>query len=141
MQRSKVFKPSFLGAKPSSRSFNGRQAIDDMYDENWEKYRLEFLSHNPRCYSCGLEAEAVDHIIPHKGDKKLFWKEDNYIPLCHKCHNTITSLFDRHHRPGDKDISKKLRWIAANRVRFMVAFKVKVLPFTNDLLRKIGRLP
>jgi 5-methylcytosine-specific restriction protein A len=30
---------------------------------------------------------VVDHIIPHKGDKKLFWSRDNWQSLCLSCHN------------------------------------------------------
>jgi 5-methylcytosine-specific restriction endonuclease McrA len=32
---------------------------------------------------------VVDHIIPHKGDKALFWDEKNWQPLCKYCHDSI----------------------------------------------------
>ncbi|MGM9590559.1 MAG: HNH endonuclease signature motif containing protein, partial [Faecousia sp.] len=35
-------------------------------------------------------ATVVDHIIPHRGDRKLFWDESNWQPLCKDCHNRKT---------------------------------------------------
>lgn len=45
------------------------------------------LRHNPLCMECkrlGLTVVAtdVDHIVPHRGDMKLFWKRDNWQSLC-----------------------------------------------------------
>jgi len=34
-------------------------------------------------------ATVVDHIIPHRGDKKLFWDQSNWQPLCKHCHDSI----------------------------------------------------
>ena len=36
-----------------------------------------------------VEANVVDHIIPHKGDERLFWDADNnWQSLCEECHNS-----------------------------------------------------
>ncbi len=35
-------------------------------------------------------ATVVDHIIPHRGDQKLFWDENNWQGLCEHHHNTKT---------------------------------------------------
>ena len=35
-------------------------------------------------------ATVVDHIIPHRGDMKLFWDESNWQALCESCHNHKT---------------------------------------------------
>ena len=32
----------------------------------------------------------LDHIIPHRGDQKLFWDEQNWQPLCKDCHDRKT---------------------------------------------------
>ena len=32
---------------------------------------------------------ALDHIIPHRGDRKLFWDRDNWQALCKSCHAKI----------------------------------------------------
>ncbi len=45
--------------------------------------RAAFLKLNPRCArpGCGAPATLVDHIIPHKGDQRLFWSRSNWQPL------------------------------------------------------------
>ncbi len=110
----------------TSRSFNGRRDIDRMYDTKWEEYRKRFLAVNPKCYACNEYAIVVDHLIPHKGDEKLFKKLDNHIQLCVKCHNTVTTKFDRDYRPGNP-VTKKIEWL--NRNRTEVGARVKVLPY------------
>jgi 5-methylcytosine-specific restriction protein A len=35
-------------------------------------------------------ANEVDHIIPHKGNQDLFWRESNWQPLCKTCHSAKT---------------------------------------------------
>ena len=62
------------------------------YDSKWREARAGFLRKHPLCAEClkrGLKVPAVvvDHIIPHKGDKVLFWRRDNWQPLCLSCHN------------------------------------------------------
>jgi len=32
-------------------------------------------------------ADVVDHIVPHKGDHKLFWDPSNHQALCKQCHD------------------------------------------------------
>ena len=36
------------------------------------------------------QATVVDHIVPHRGDQKLFWDESNWQPLCKPCHDKKT---------------------------------------------------
>lgn len=50
-----------------------------------------WLRANPICAMCGKPATVVDHIIPHRGDSKLFWDTDNWQPLCARCHNKKTA--------------------------------------------------
>ena len=42
------------------------------------------------------EATVVDHIIPHRGDMKLFWDKSNWQPLCEHHHNVKTMTEDRY---------------------------------------------
>ncbi len=70
------------------------------YDSRWRKARKIFLKANPLCVICKEEgklvkATVVDHIIPHRGDKELFWDESNWQPLCKKCHDKKTMTKDR----------------------------------------------
>ncbi len=67
------------------------------YDGKWEKARKAFLRRNPLCAACMAEgklipATVVDHIVPHRGDKRLFWDESNWQPLCKKHHDRKTGL-------------------------------------------------
>ena len=44
------------------------------------------------CAMCGKPlrgADAVvDHVIPHRGDWRLFWDESNWQALCKHCHDS-----------------------------------------------------
>lgn len=101
--------------KNSPRTFNGRAKIDAMYDGDWERYRVRFLKVNRECYACGELATVVDHLTPHQGDKQLFEKLDNHIPLCVVCHNTVTTKFDRNYRAGNP-ITNKIQWLNSRRI-------------------------
>lgn len=41
-----------------------------------------------------VRADVIDHIIPHKGDKALFWDKRNWQGLCTVCHTSKTNRFD-----------------------------------------------
>ena len=65
------------------------------YDARWRKARKVFLQQHPLCAECKQNgkltpATVVDHIIPHRGDKQLFWDEANWQPLCKSCHDRKT---------------------------------------------------
>ena len=65
------------------------------YNARWREARRGFLRRNPLCANClsrGIltPATVVDHIIPHRGDSRLFWDEANWQPLCKKCHDQKT---------------------------------------------------
>ena len=65
------------------------------YDERWRKARTFYLKRHPLCVGCVDEgritpATVVDHIIPHKGNKELFWDESNWQALCASCHSRKT---------------------------------------------------
>lgn len=59
------------------------------YGSKWRTARAAFLRINDRCAwpRCGAVATVVDHIIPHRGDDKLFWDRNNWQPLCKSCHD------------------------------------------------------
>ena len=65
------------------------------YDSRWRKARAAFLQRNPLCNECMKHgrltpATVVDHVIPHRGDQKLFWDEGNWQALCKSCHDRKT---------------------------------------------------
>jgi 5-methylcytosine-specific restriction endonuclease McrA len=58
------------------------------YDSKWDAARKAYLALHPHCVRCGQPANVVDHITPHKGDQKLFWRRSNWQALCASpCHN------------------------------------------------------
>jgi 5-methylcytosine-specific restriction protein A len=69
------------------------------YSYKWRKYREVFLIKHPVCVEC-LEngivtpANVVDHIIPHKGNYRLFWDSTNHQALCKRCHDRKTVMED-----------------------------------------------
>jgi 5-methylcytosine-specific restriction protein A len=70
------------------------------YDRRWCAARTRFLKAQPLCVKClergRLEkAAVVDHIVPHRGDRELFWDEKNWQALCKSCHDTKTMTEDR----------------------------------------------
>lgn len=134
----KLFRPAHKRG-PSGTKFNGRQAIDNLYGKEWEEYRVIFLNVNPDCYVCNKKANIVDHVTPHKGDFKLFWKVDNYLPLCKSHHDTVTNLFDRRHSKGTLPL-KKMEWLAGMRMMAGITRKVKVVPFNDKLSNWIASI-
>jgi len=67
------------------------------YTYRWQKEREAYLIRNPLCENCLNKhdviraATEVDHIIPHKGNMKLFWDVDNWQGLCKSCHSKKTA--------------------------------------------------
>ncbi|MGN0150610.1 MAG: HNH endonuclease, partial [Clostridia bacterium] len=37
---------------------------------------------------------VVDHIVPHRGDERLMWDENNWQALCKPCHDNKTGKED-----------------------------------------------
>ena len=76
------------------------------YGSLWRRAREAFLSTHPLCATCEsagyvMPATEVDHIIPHRGDWKLFWNASNWQPLCKSCHSRKTAREDSaFSRPG-----------------------------------------
>ena len=69
------------------------------YNSRWRKRRKLFLEAHPLCSECQragrlTPAIVVDHIIPHRGDQRLMWDEDNWQPLCKRCHDKKTGTYD-----------------------------------------------
>ena len=64
-----------------------------LYDSRrWRKAREQYLKGNPLCVDClafgkVTPASVVDHVIPHRGDERLFWDRANWAALCAPCHS------------------------------------------------------
>lgn len=71
------------------------------YDSKWRQARVGYLRKHPLCVHCQQEqpprlvpATVVDHVVPHKGDKALFWDSSNWQPLCKRHHDIKTATED-----------------------------------------------
>jgi 5-methylcytosine-specific restriction enzyme A len=67
----------------------------------WRTGRIRFLRANPLCVFCKrggrtAAARVVDHIMPHKGDERVFFDQANWQPLCFSCHNSRKQRIERH---------------------------------------------
>jgi 5-methylcytosine-specific restriction protein A len=71
------------------------------YNSRWEKARATFLASHPLCCMCERKgdiapATVVDHVIPHRGDQKLFWDTDNWQSLCKPHHDSAKQAEEAH---------------------------------------------
>ena len=78
-----------------------RSAAGRGYGSRWQKARKLYLEEHPLCVECMKEgryvkATDVDHIVPHRGDQKLFWDRSNWQALCKRCHDQKTMTDDRY---------------------------------------------
>jgi len=69
------------------------------YGSKWQRVSKAYLRKHPLCVKCLSEgkyvsASVVDHIVPHRGDKLLFWNESNWQALCKPCHDRKTGNED-----------------------------------------------
>lgn len=67
-----------------------------MYDGKWQRARAAYLKEHPLCVPCGdkgrtTAANTVDHVEPHRGNPKLFWRRSNWQSTCTPCHNVKTA--------------------------------------------------
>lgn len=65
------------------------------YGRRWRKARAAHLAANPLCTHCSTNdvpvvATVVDHVVPHRGDRDLFWRSSNWQGLCKTCHDAKT---------------------------------------------------
>ena len=94
--RPKRLKP---GQSDAAQHMPRETAAQRGYDYRWQKVRAGWLRSHPLCVHCEAEgrvvaASEVDHIIPHKGDRALFWDNTNWQSLCHSHHSKKTATED-----------------------------------------------
>ena len=84
-------KARFDARRPSARARG--------YSKEWERESRAFLAlpENRYCAcGCGRRADMVDHRIPHRGDKRLFWDRSNWQPMASSpCHSSRKQRQDR----------------------------------------------
>ena len=87
----------------SRRQFDKQRgnSADRGYDRRWRISRKNYLVDHPWC-ECPLHAgkadsplaTVVDHRIPHRGDKSLFWDKSNWQAMGKECHDRKTATED-----------------------------------------------
>ena len=76
-----------------------KTAAERGYTYQWQQARRAYLHAHPLCAEClrhgrYTEATVVDHIVPHRGDRTLFWDESNWQSLCKQHHDEKTGKED-----------------------------------------------
>lgn len=72
------------------------------YGARWQKASKAWLRAHPLCQCPDCQegklqvtvATLVDHIIPHKGDMRLFWDNTNWQSMAKPCHDRKTARED-----------------------------------------------
>lgn len=64
--------------------------------DRWRELRANQLLREPFCRECAKAgrrtyATVADHIVPHRGDTRLFYDPGNLQSLCERCHNRKTA--------------------------------------------------
>jgi 5-methylcytosine-specific restriction protein A len=90
--------PSFRSAMEVKQELNRERpsAARRGYGGRWRQARAAFLALHPLCAACQaygriVPATAVDHVVPHRGDQRLFWDRSNWAPSCKPCHDAKTA--------------------------------------------------
>lgn len=81
-------------------------AKDRGYDATWRRERRAFLVDHPLCLGCdasghAVPATVVDHIVPHRGDQRLFRDPRNRQPACKWHHDKVKQLLETMWQSGE----------------------------------------
>jgi 5-methylcytosine-specific restriction protein A len=124
MKKPKIYRKKTTGKTFKSKK-NSRYERQKFYQsKEWTQLRFKFLAKNEKCFTCGDKSNTLDHIVTHKGDLKLFWNEQNYMPLCSSCHSIITARFDKH---VPQLLEQKMLWVKRMRKINDLNFGIKVV--------------
>ena len=123
-QAPRVHRPAYLGTveeaeQARQKDLNRRRgsAASRGYGHRWRKASVGYRRKHTLCVCClarfsrTTTAELVDHIVPHKGDMKIFWDRSNWQSLCDNCDKTIKRALEHEYAQGlvaeaDLDLSR-----------------------------------
>lgn len=116
--------PGAQSRDEQKREFDKRRgsARDRGYTSRWDRASRLFRRSHPLCLGCQAvgwvsATEVTDHIVPHRGDDRLFWDMDNWQPSCAWHHDVVKQKLERMLSHGeidaemlrlDSDIAKKI---------------------------------
>lgn len=78
---------------PRLRHVQSAGRASGLYGAQWERLRAAHLAENPLCVRCEAEsrvtiARVVDHKVPHRGNRELFFDPANLQSLCTPHHSS-----------------------------------------------------
>ena len=84
-------------ARNARHDGNRPSARERGYDSAWRKARDAFLKRFPWCAwkGCTAPATCVDHVVPHRADRALFWDRANWQTLCTFHHASAKQRLER----------------------------------------------
>lgn len=70
------------------------------YDARWTKASKFYRLSHPLCIGCyavGIirPSNLVDHVIPHRGDQRLFWDQGNWQAACDPHHDVVKQRLEQ----------------------------------------------
>lgn len=80
------------------------------YTTHWDTQARHYKHENPLCLGCEAvgrvtATSVVDHIIPHRGDQKLFWAPENRQPACDPHHNVVKQVLEQRYAMGQAKVA------------------------------------
>jgi 5-methylcytosine-specific restriction protein A len=74
-----------------------------LYDYRWQRASKIFLAQHPLCQCPECDegrkrvraANVVDHKVPHRGDRELFWDEGNWQAMNKRCHDSYKQRLEK----------------------------------------------
>lgn len=91
-----------------SRDYDRRRgsASERGYDHRWSKASAGYRASHPLCVGCVAvgrvtAAEVVDHVMPHKGESRLFWDRENWQSACGWHHDVVKQRLELMWQRGD----------------------------------------
>lgn len=82
-----------------------KSARERGYDAAWERASHEFLEANPFCLGCAAAGKrepstVTDHVVPHKGDRAVFWDRTHWQPSCTWHHSVVKQALEQRYLLG-----------------------------------------
>lgn len=107
MGRLSAPRPALRPAPPATRVRTERAPAHERgYTRRWAKVSKAYIDAHPLCLGCQavdrIEATTLtDHVIPHRGNERLFWDPANRQPACRWHHDVIKQALERRFDAGE----------------------------------------
>jgi 5-methylcytosine-specific restriction endonuclease McrA len=92
------------------------------YSHEWTQASLEFRRQHSKCLGCGNPATIVDHVVPHRGDQKVFWDKRNWQPSCEQCHKRVKSILEK--RWSNAELHINDLWLSSPQAQRLIKVRI-----------------